>query len=105
MAILDPIERARNKYLARLRMIAGEIYSLDSRERKIQNDKLKGFIEAGVITRLASKRSIDRIIEEEKAKASTSRRTRNQTILSPEKTVEAGNHWRKYEQPTYLRKK
>ena len=103
MAILDSIERTRIKYLARLRMIASEIYSLDSRERKDQNDKLKGFIEAGVITHLVSKRAIDKIIEEEKTKAR--QKSRNPASRSPEKSGEEVNLWRKYEQPTYLRKK
>ena len=103
MAILDPIERTRKKYLARLRMIASEIYSLDSIDKKAQNDKLKGFIEAGVITHLISKKAIDRIIEEEKTKAR--QKSRNPADRSSVKSIEEANHWRKYEQPTYLRKK
>ena len=56
MAILDPIELAKKKYLARLRMMAGELYSKELSERKTQTAKLKGYIEAGVITRLAVRR-------------------------------------------------
>ena len=42
MAILDPIELAKNKYLARLRMMAGELYSKELSEQKPQAAKLKG---------------------------------------------------------------
>lgn len=103
MAILDPIDRAKNKYLARLRILAGEIYSLRARERQTQLARLKGYIEAGVITRLASKRSIDRIIEEERATAT--RHTSHQDIDPAEKPAENQGSWKQYEQPAYQRKR
>ena len=103
MAILDPIELAKNKYLARLRMMAGELYSKELSERKTQTAKLKGYIEAGVITRLASKRSIERIIEEERTKAG--RHAGNHNLDSSEKSAENQGSWQQYEQPAYQRKK
>jgi len=103
MAILDPIELAKNKYLARLRMMAGELYSKELSEQKTQAAKLKGYIEAGVITRLASKRSIERIIEEERTKAG--RRSDNKSISSSEKSAENQGSWQQYEQPAYQRKR
>ena len=103
MAILDPIDRAKNKYLARLRMMAGEIYSMGFRERQTQLARLKGYIEAGDITRLASRRSIDRIIEDERAAAN--RRTSHQDIDPAEKPAEHQGSWKQYEKPAYQRKR
>lgn len=103
MAILDPIVLAKNKYLARLRMMAGELYAKKLSDRKTLTAKLKGYIEAGVITHLASKRSIERTIEEERAKAN--RRTGNQSNVSSETSAENQGSWQQYEQPAYQRKK
>ena len=103
MAMLEPMQRAKNKYLARLRMMAGELYSMELTARRTQTAKLKGYIEAGIITHLASKRSIDSLIEEERAKAN--RRTDYQSGGSSEKTAENSGSWQQYEQPAYQRKR